>query len=68
MRERTYKQIEDSRDRRLWITQVIIPLATLAVILYTNENTRAEIKAAVATVKAKANNTIAKIKAKKEEA
>lgn len=48
MRERTYKQIEDSRDRRLWITQVVIPLATLGVILYTNDNARREIKNTIA--------------------
>lgn len=51
MRERTYKQIEDSRDRRLWITQVVIPLATLGVILYTNDNARREIKNTITKAK-----------------
>lgn len=27
MSKRTWRQIEDSRDRRLWITQVGLPLA-----------------------------------------
>ena len=26
----TYKEIENSRNKRLWVTQVIIPVATLA--------------------------------------
>jgi len=51
MRERTYKQIYDSRDRRLWITQVVIPLATLGVILYTNDNARREIKNTITKTK-----------------
>ena len=67
MKHRTYTQIEDSRDRRLWMTQVFIPLATLIVILYTNESTRAEIKAMAHCMKSKANKTIESIKAKKEE-
>lgn len=51
MRQRTYKQIEDSRDRRLWMTQVVIPLATLGVILCTNDNARREIKNAITKAK-----------------
>ena len=26
----TYKEIENSRNKRLWVTQVIMPVATLA--------------------------------------
>lgn len=33
MRERTYKQIEASRNRRLWITQVAMPVASMTVMV-----------------------------------
>ena len=33
MRERTYKQIEASRNRRLWFTQVAMPMASMAVMV-----------------------------------
>ena len=33
MRERTYKQIEASRNRRLWVTQVAMPVASMAVMV-----------------------------------
>lgn len=35
-KERTYKQIEESRNRRLWITSVVIPLVSTAATLYSN--------------------------------
>lgn len=31
----TYKQIEASREARLWITQVIIPAASVAAVAFT---------------------------------
>ena len=33
MRERTYKQIEASRNRRVWVTQVAMPVASMAVMV-----------------------------------
>ena len=36
----TYKQIEASREARLWIGQVIIPVATAATIVFANPDTR----------------------------
>jgi hypothetical protein len=35
MREKTYKQIEASRNTRLWITSVVIPITTTGVGLFT---------------------------------
>lgn len=34
MRQRSYKQIEDSRNRRLWITSVIMPAIVAGSALY----------------------------------
>ena len=53
----TYKQIETSREIRLWIGQILVP-ATMAasVILANPENMKA--------AKAKMNETKAKIKSK----
>ena len=36
----TYKQIEASREMRLWIGQVIVPAAVAAVAIASNPNTR----------------------------
>ena len=36
----TYKQIEASREMRLWIGQVIVPAAAAAVVIASNPNTR----------------------------
>mgnify|MGYP003397768549 FL=1 len=36
----TYKQIEASREMRLWIGQVIVPAAAAAVAIASNPNTR----------------------------
>lgn len=35
MREKSYKQIEASRNRRLWITNVILPTASMGVMVFT---------------------------------
>lgn len=37
---KTYKQIEESRNRRLWITTVLIPLVSTAGMLYSNDTIR----------------------------
>ena len=36
----TYKQIEASREMRLWIGQVIVPAVTAAVAIASNPQTR----------------------------
>ena len=36
----TYKQIEASREMRLWIGQVIVPAAVAAVTIASNPQTR----------------------------
>ena len=36
----TYKQIEASREMRLWIGQVIVPAAAAAVAIASNPNAR----------------------------
>ena len=36
----TYKQIEASREMRLWIGQVIVPAAVAAVAIASNPQTR----------------------------
>lgn len=46
MRERTWKEIENSRDARLWVTQVLIPIAG-GVVYWMSDADRRE-----ATVKA----------------
>ena len=55
----TYKQIEASREARLWIGQVLIPVATCAAIVMTNSNIRS-------TLKTKAVKLLDKVKAKLE--
>lgn len=39
----TYKQIEASREARLWIGQVLVPAVTCAVIALSNESVRKEV-------------------------
>lgn len=41
MSKRTWRQIEDSRDRRLWITQVGLPIGG-AVLLWLSDPERRE--------------------------
>ena len=36
----TYKQIEASREMRLWIGQVIVPAAAAAIAIASNPNNR----------------------------
>lgn len=36
----TYKQIEASREARLWIKDILIPLASVAGLMLLNENIR----------------------------
>lgn len=36
----TYKQIEASRELRLWIGQIIVPAVSVSVVLLSNPNVR----------------------------
>lgn len=50
----TYKQIEGAREVRLWISQIIVPAATVAVTAMTISEVRY-------TIAAKANEVRSKI-------
>ncbi len=56
----TYKQIEISREMRLWIGQVIVPAAVAAVAIASNPQTRNY-------VSKKYNNVKSRIRKKFEE-
>lgn len=47
----TYKQIEASREARLWIGQVIIPAAMAAAVILANPETRQKADEIVSSVK-----------------
>lgn len=49
--KRTYKQIEESRNRRLWVTQVLVPLATAGAALYSNPEIRNNVHRGVTNAK-----------------
>ena len=52
-RNRTYKDIEDSRNTRLWITEVILPATGMALFALSNENITRELKKGVFKVRTK---------------
>lgn len=54
MKEKSWKQIQSSHERRMWVTQVILPLVGWGVVLMTNDNAR---EAVVDTVKVIKNRT-----------
>ena len=56
----TYKQIEASREARLWIGQVIVPAAVAGVTLMVNPEARALIKQKASDVKSKVTNKFKK--------
>lgn len=62
MRQRSWKQIEDSRDRRLWLTQVGLPLAGGVLFWMSDEDRREwtveKIRDAKAWVDGKVNKLI----------
>lgn len=62
MRKRTYKDIEASRNARLWITSVVLPTATLAATLYSNDEIRKTINSAVSGVTNSIKSTASKVK------
>lgn len=56
----TYKQIEASREVRLWIGQIIIPAATAFGIVMANPTVRQSIKKKAIDVKRKIQNKFSK--------
>lgn len=40
----TYRQIESSREMRLWMTQIVIPMVALGAIAWSNPDIRFSIK------------------------
>ena len=58
MKEKSWKQIQSSHERRMWVTQVILPLVGWGVVLMTNDNAR---EAVVDTVKVIKNRTEEKL-------
>lgn len=49
----TYRQIESSRERRLWITQVIMPTALVAAAILGNKEVRENLKDKASDIKEK---------------
>ena len=49
----TYRQIESSRERRLWITQVVMPTALVAAAILGNREVREDLKDKVTDLKEK---------------
>ena len=64
-RERTYKEIEGSRNTRLWITEVVIPVLGIAAWVYTNESARNDLKRLGKAATDKVNDKIVEFKAKR---
>lgn len=60
----TYKQIEAAREARLWLSQIIIPTATAAVVIGTIPEVRNSIVDKIRDTKSKIKSTFSK----KEEA
>ena len=56
----TYKQIEASREARLWIGQVIIPAATAAAVILANPETREKVGQIGSELKRKLNSRFKK--------
>lgn len=47
----TYKQIEASRELRLWIGQVIVPIITVGIAIYSNPEARQAVSNTVHKIK-----------------
>lgn len=56
----TYKQIEGAREVRLWISQIIIPAATVAVTAMTIPEVRQTVAAKANEVRSKIENRMKK--------
>lgn len=39
-RPKTYLEIEESRNRRLWFKEVVLPLAAISAYIFSNQNNR----------------------------
>ena len=39
-RPKTYLEIEESRNRRLWFKEVVIPMSVIAAYVFSNQNNR----------------------------
>lgn len=50
---KTWKQIETSRERRLWFTQVIIPSIIIGGVIFSKPEVRGFVKDKIDKVKAK---------------
>lgn len=59
---KTYKQIEDSRNTRLWITTVIVPLVTSAAMLYSNPEIKSTVDKTACKIKGKCNKIVGDVK------
>lgn len=59
-----WKHIEASREARLWITQVIVPIAGVTALIMSDENTKEKVKG----LASKAVNKVKTIFKKKESA
>ena len=60
---KTYLQIESSRNRRLWITEVFIPLASLATVMVAS---MPETRQPIVRFAGRAKNSVKKVFKKKE--
>ncbi len=49
----TYKQIEASRELRLWIGQVIVPAVTMSAVVLANPDVRRAVSEKIESVKQK---------------
>lgn len=58
----TYKQIEASREMRLWISQVVVPVVGAAAIAWTNPDVRDYVGDKWAKTKEKVNSQFSKLK------
>lgn len=54
----TYKQIEASREARLWIRQVIVPVCFGVAMIVTNDEARDFVKAKYASAKSYISNKL----------
>lgn len=60
----TYKQIEASREARLWISQVVVPVVGAAMIAMTNPDIKNYVSDKFEKTKEKVNSQFSKIRKK----
>lgn len=63
---KSWKDIEASRNRRLWITSVVVPVTSSLVLLYSNPEFKKDVVTAVTKVKDWTKDKYLKLKEKKE--